>query len=202
MWRQRRASWPLKERPSSRAFFTEAYERIAFLRASRASLILTANVWNPSSFGGSLRTTNIYSRLPSLDTSPTGYHGTLRRMSSPVGRRRSTSTRRGRTPGRTNGGRQLRGVHYMVVGSLLPSLLGPSGRWCGQRRRDLTSFGPIMTTEGLVTLPDVRRGGWSCVHHERLRRAVDANPLFYCFGGRAGGCGRATEALAATVVCC
>ena len=163
MWRQRRASWPLKERPSSRAFFTEAYERIAFLRASRASLILTANVWNPSSFGGSLRTTNIYSRLPSLDTSPTGYHGTLRRMSSPVGRRRSTSTRRGRTPGRTNGGRQLRGVHYMVVGSLLPSLLAPSGRWYGQRRRDLASFGPITTTNGLVILPNVCRGGWVCV---------------------------------------
>ena len=138
----------------------------------------------------------------SSGTSPTGYHGTLRRMSSPVGRRRSTSTRRGRVPGRTNGGRQLRGVHYMVVGSLLPSLLGPSSRWCGQRRRDLTSFGPITTTNGLVTLPDVCCGGWACVHHERLRGAIDAMSYLYCFGGRVGGDGGAAEALAATVVCC
>ena len=83
----------------------------------------------------------------------------MRRMSSPIGRHRSTSSRSGRAPGRTNGGSQLRGVHYVVVGSPLSSSPGSSCRCLGQRRRDLAAFGPIASTDGLLTLPDVRAVG-------------------------------------------
>ena len=94
-----------------------------------------------------------------------------------------------------------RDVHYVVVGSSLPSLPGSSDRRFGQQRRDPTSFGPITTTNGLVTLPDVRCGGWVGAHDERLHGAVDIISMFFCFGGRTGSGGGVVGALAATVVC-
>ena len=70
----------------------------------------------------------------------------------------------------------------MVVGSPLSSSPGSPCRRLGQRRRDLASFGPIAGTDGLVTLPDVPRGGWACVHRERSRGADEATSFPRRFG--------------------